>query len=255
MSKKSKQNPCVDSTLQCGGVETPTFEINDDGIYQCTYCKKVVSRKDALKRHVEKYCKQKIIIEKNKLQQVIDEQNIIINQSGNNNMIQNSNNTTNNITNNNTTNNYETKLVAFGKEDLSYIADSVYKKLFTHGFMAVQQLIEYIHLNENKPENMNIHLTNLKDKYLSFFDGDDWKLTGKKDFLDNLYYKNADSLLFKFQELSNELNKDENKKFKRFLDHRDDEDIMKSIIEDIKLILYNNRKHINQQKKSKSKAK
>jgi len=250
-----RKTPCSQPSVELpalGGIKRQIFEPDDNGLFKCCYCDKILSRKDALKRHDEKYCKNKIKFEVEKLKQEIIEikeknnktENITTNTSN----INGNNNHVNNTTNNTTTN-YNTKLVAFGDEDLSFIADSVYKKIFNDGLNSVPKLVEYIHLNKDKPENMNIHLSNLKDQYLSIFDGEDWNVEIKNNLLDDMYYKNADALEKKFKELDKELGSDVIKKFKRFIDNVDDDETMKNVVMALKLILYNKRKLVEENKK------
>ena len=47
-------------------------------------------------------------------------------------------------------------------------------------------LIEKVHFNPDKPENMNIYISNIKDKYMMVYQNNKWSLTNKK-VLDDLY--------------------------------------------------------------------
>jgi uncharacterized C2H2 Zn-finger protein len=243
--RKSNYISHLNRKIQCTPIlvenQVATANVDVSNSLQCQYCKETFTRKDSLKRHVDNRCKLKIKFEVEKLKQEIIEikeknnktENITTNTSN----INGNNNHVNNTTNNTTTN-YNTKLVAFGDEDLSFIADSVYKKIFNDGLNSVPKLVEYIHLNKDKPENMNIHLSNLKDQYLSIFDGEDWNVEIKNNLLDDMYYKNADALEKKFKELDKELGSDVIKKFKRFIDNVDDDETMKNVVMALKLILY-----------------
>lgn len=131
---------------------------------------------------------------------------------------------------------------------MSFIVDNVYKKLFNDGLHSVPNLIKYIHLNTEKPENMNIHLSNLKDKFIYVFDGNEWNVESKKYILDDMYYKNADTLETKFKEMDKELGLEVINKFKRFIDNVDDDEVMKNILNEIKCMFYNKRKLVVENK-------
>ena len=66
-------------------------------------------------------------------------------------------------------NNNTIKLVAFGNEDLSYITDTVCKKILNKGYMSVPGLIEHVHFDKNKPENHNIYVSNMRNNNVMIF--------------------------------------------------------------------------------------
>ncbi len=41
-------------------------------------------------------------------------------------------------------------------------------------------MIEKIHFNPSKPENMNIYISNKKDKYLMIYEDGNWNIKQKK---------------------------------------------------------------------------
>jgi DNA-directed RNA polymerase subunit RPC12/RpoP len=141
-------------------------------------------------------------------------------------------------------NNNNIKLIAFGEEDLSYISDSVCKKLLNKGFKSVQYMLEHVHFNKNKPENHNIYIPNLKNDYVTIFNGGDWTLKKKDDILDTIIDNTNGYLAEKFDEFikANSLDEATIRKYQRYLDEQDDAPVKKTIKEEIKLILYNNRK-------------
>ena len=155
--------------------------------------------------------------------------------SGKKNTVVNGNNTNNiqqNIHN-------EIKILAYGKEDLSFITDDVYKVLLNKGFKSVQNLVEYIHMNDNKPENQNIYISNMRDNYVLIFDGIDWRLKERDDILQEMVENKTDILTDKFEELIKTLDESTIKKFKRFIDEKDEDNVADQIKKDLKLILYN----------------
>ena len=164
----------------------------------------------------------------------------IMNNSGNNSGNNNSNNNINNIQQNihNEFKN-EIKIVAFGKEDLSFITDDNYRLLLNKGFKSVQNLVEYIHMNQNKPENQNIYISNMRDNYILIYDGNQWQLKERDDVLQEMIENKTDILSEKFDELIKTLDESTIKKFKRFLDEKDEDRVVDQIKKELKLMLYN----------------
>jgi hypothetical protein len=60
------------------------------------------------------------------------------------------------------------------------------------------KMIEKIHFNPDKPENMNIYISNMKNKYLMVYDGKNWNIANKTEEIDKLTQENL--------KLTNELN-------------------------------------------------
>lgn len=131
------------------------------------------------------------------------------------------------------------KIVAYGKEDLSFITDDIYRLLLNKGFKSVQNLVEYIHMNQNKPENQNIYISNMRDNYILIYDGNQWQLKERDDVLQEMIENKADILNEKFDELIKTLDESTIKKFKRFLDEKDEDRIVEQIKKELKLMLYN----------------
>ena len=244
---------------------------------QCKYCNQMFTRKDNLHKHVSERCKikkqqdnqkedllQKLIKETAEMKEEIKKNNQEIKKKDNqvanletelnklksgtktnvkqigkqqkNNIIQNIENQQNNIITNNI------KLLAFGKEDMTHIVDELYKKILNKGFKSVPTLVEHVHFNKNKPENHNIYISNIRTNYVLIYDGIDWKLKEKDDILQQLMDDKTAILSDKFDELLTELDEPSIKKFQRFLDNQDENSVITGIKNDLKLMLYNNRK-------------
>ena len=110
------------------------------------------------------------------------------------------------------------------------------------GFNSVPKLIEAIHFNPDKPQNQNVYIPNIKNKYAMVWNGKKWVLNSREDIIDDMYDDNSDLLIDKLEQLKefDKKNKILNK-FKRFMDQKEDSDIKNKIKEDIKLLLYNNK--------------
>ena len=167
--------------------------------YICKYCDKNFSRSDALKRHMESRCKnkQKItdqieqlmemvismkeeMLEKDKqinnLKKKLSKQDEKLNvNNGTINTASGDINTTNNIQINN-----------YGSENIDYITDKVFKKLLTKPMSAITRLIELKHFHPKHPENHNIKITNIHDKFAKIYKDKKWLIKHKKDVVEDL---------------------------------------------------------------------
>ena len=137
--------------------------------------------------------------------------------------------------NNNTINNIT--LLNYKDTDVSHLTNEDYKKCIKKVCFCVMSLIEKVHFNPTKPENMNIYISNIKDKYMMVYQNNKWSLTNKK-VLDDLY----DDKEFMIDQWIEE-NKDPEmvKFFKRYMDLKKDDKTMQMITDEIKLMMFNNK--------------
>ena len=93
-----------------------------------------------------------------------------------------------NNTTNNTVNIQNITLLAYKDTDTSHLTPKDYMHCIRepHG---MTQLIEKIHFNPMKPENRNISMSNLKDKYMMMYDGEQWLMVHKDKIGDNYTHK------------------------------------------------------------------
>jgi hypothetical protein len=157
-------------------------------------------------------------------------------------------NNTQNIKIDNQTNNI-INIVAYGQEDLKKISDAEYQRILRRGFNSVPAFMESLHFDKNKPENHNVYISNMRDDYILMYDGAKWRLKNREDTLQQLYEDKADILETKFEELLERLDENTIKMFKRFIKVRDtDEEAIKRIKKDLKIMLYENREMISRNK-------
>jgi uncharacterized C2H2 Zn-finger protein len=209
--------------------------------YRCDKCFKTYSTKKTLNRHINGFCKglsldnaEKMLDTINDLKKELNDTKLINttnigNINGNQNTMINSNNTQN-ITIN-----------AYGKEDLSHITDNDYKKIFNKCMSAIPMLIELIHFNENKKENANVCISNIKSPNAHIYDGNKWILRKKNEIIDDLYDNNCSLILDKFDNLKNILNQKTIDTFNYFMEKYDTALMKKNVEDKIELLLYNNR--------------
>jgi len=140
-------------------------------------------------------------------------------------------------------------VIAYNKNpDVSHLTNSDYLKIMNRGFNSVPKLIEAIHYNPDKPENQNVYIPNIKNNYAMVWNGDKWDLNHQDQILEDMYDDKSNLLIEKLEEFE-ELDSQENekevrvlKKFRRFVDSKENDKIKNKIKGDIKLLLYNKKK-------------
>jgi|UniRef100_A0A6C0IU27 hypothetical protein len=161
----------------------------DPNTPKCDHCGKEFKSRQGKYKHMKFYCKKKkedmdkdVIIKElkernNELKNMIEK---LINSKTNINKctINNANgdiNTMNNI-----------QITNYGSENIDYITDKVFKKLLTKPLSAITRLIELKHFHPNHPENHNVKITNIHDKYAKIYQDKKWLIKHKKDVVEDL---------------------------------------------------------------------
>ncbi len=216
----------------------------------CKYCGKDFKYKTSRYRHEKHYCKEKKKIEEyddlkklvnllntqlketeKKYQKQIDK---LLEKTGVN--IQNQ---TNNIQNN-------IKILAYNKTDLSHLKDKDYMKFLNHHSFCVPHMIKQIHFNPKKPENHNVYISNIKNNYVMVYDSDKWNLRDRNEVIDDMIECNTNILEDKIEDWL-ETGKEYPeimRKFNSYLEKKENDVVLNKIKQEIKLILFNNRKMI-----------
>ena len=113
---------------------------------------------------------------------------------------------------------------------------------FASFFKSVPTLAEQVHFDRNKPENHNVYISNIQTNYAIVYDGKDWKLKERDNVLQQLVDDKTAILSDKFDDLLTNLDEPTVRKFQRFLDQNDEDKVVAGIKNDLKLLLYNNKK-------------
>ena len=154
----------------------------------CIHCGLVFNRKDNLKRHINNYCK---VNKENK--DAKDKENILLRKeieelkkmfyefskhNKNTNNLTNIQTQNNNTQNNNTQNNINI-ILPHGKELEKIELNEVLDQMTTLDFKnMLPNMIKYIYLNADKPENQNFIVNDIARNKCKYFDGEKW-LIGK----------------------------------------------------------------------------
>ncbi len=147
-------------------------------------------------------------------------------------------NNTYNTNSNNTINNVNINLLNYKDTDTSHLTYNDYNKCLKQASRCVLKLIEKVHFNPDKPENMNIYISNLKDKYLMVYESGNWNIKTKKE-LDYLYEQKEMMLDEWIQEQDKYPELKE--KFIQYLHNKDNNETLNMIKDEIKLMMYNKR--------------
>ena len=221
-------------------------EVSPKGIF-CKYCQKEYKHKSSLSKHIKYTCtknkdedlKELVRLlnlkvetekkEKKELQKQLDQKSKQIEKLMGKLEIHGSfnNNTINNIT-----------LLAYRNTDVSHLTTEDYIGFYKKVNHCVKQMIEKIHFNPEKPENMNIYISNMKDKYMTIYDGQNWNLANKKVELERLYEEKEQMLEEWLDSNPDPILKE---KFARYLSNKGSDECLQHIMEEIKLMMYNRR--------------
>jgi len=127
-------------------------------------------------------------------------------------------------------------LLSYRNTDVSHLTNDDYRNCYKKVNHCVKHLIEKVHFNPAKPENMNIYISNMKDKYLMVYDGVNWNLANKVEELDRLYEEKEMMLEDWLESNPDPILKE---KFVKYLNNKEKDECLNQIKEEIKLLLYN----------------
>ena len=137
------------------------------------------------------------------------------------------------------------QLLNYSETDYDFLTDKDYIKCISDCNHCVKTLIEKVHFNKNKPENMNIYVSSIKGKFVMVYRKNKWQLMNKKDQVDDLYDYNEVILDNWYRDYHEKYPHIINS-FKRYLKNKNnDDDLIKRVKDDILLMLYNQRDVIN----------
>ena len=230
-----------------------TFNKYSNNKFKCKCCEKTFTTRQGKYKHMKYYCRKKkdnldnnIIIkelresneelrESNQELKIMIEKLINSKTNINHGTINNANgdiNTMNNIQINN-----------YGSENIKYITDKVFKKLLTNPMSAITRLIELKHFHPEHPENHNVKITNIHDKYAKIYQDKKWLIKHKKNVVEDLV-ENGYADFEEFKDL-NEDELAEKIKEKYALMHNNYHGNFEKICEEGELTLINESKNID----------
>ncbi len=162
----------------------------------------------------------------------------------------------NNTTNNNTMNN-NIFIYSLANSNLDHITDNDMYACVNSCILSVPNLVKTIHFNPDVPENHNIYLTNIRNNYIMVFNGQQWEIKDREEIIENMININE----FRLEDwVSNEevqkMYPKAMKKFEQYMKKREENGVIDTIKNEIKMLLYNKKDMIiNTTKKLKLKNK
>ena len=244
---------------------SPKLAAEDTRSYECKYCDKNFKHHSSLCKHIKYTCKKnkdedfqelaRLLNEKDRQLVLKDTQmdkqlalrdkkmemmQKQIDKLTNKLQIQNINQ--GNIQNNNNTINIQ--VLNHQDTDYSHLTPIDYISCIKDCNKCVKTLIEKVHFNTNKPENMNIYLSNIKGKYLMVYKDNSWQIQDKKLQIDDLYDYN-EFVLENWYDDYKEKYPNIIDSFQKYLQNRDGDEVLNNIKEEILVMLYNKRKTID----------
>lgn len=234
-------------------------------VFPCKACDKSYASKSGMYRHMRNSCiikKQEEEEKENILERLVrlENSNRRLEQDNNDlkkeiitlkETVVSTKNTTNNRFQSQTNNtnkgiviNGNVTLVGYGKEDLSKLVDIELLKILRQGYNSTVKLTEAVHFNPKYPENHNIFISNMKNKYAMMFDGTEWTLTTKEDLINMIYDDKKNYIEENLDKFVESLQPSRKRALVRWLDTEDNDGKIKEIKDSIKILLYNKRKMI-----------
>ena len=231
------------------------YHIKSNIIFECKYCEKTYKHHSSLSKHVKYSCKKNKDEDLKELARLLNEtikekdsqlhkMQKQIDKLTNKLQIQNINNITQyNLTHvNSAVNNIY--LLDYNKTDYSHLTERDYITCIKDVNHCIKTLIEKVHFNKDKTENMNIYISSIKGNYVMVYKDSSWQIQNKKEQIEDLYNYN-EVVLENWYDDYKEKYPHIIQSFQRYLKNKDDSDSINLVKEDILLMLYNKRKLFN----------
>jgi hypothetical protein len=215
-------------------------------LFKCKYCEQGYKHKSSLSKHIKYSCTKnktedltelvrllnlQLEQQKSEFQSQLQTQSKQIEKLMGKLEINGSFNTTvNNVTNN-------INLLNYNDTDTSHLTDNDYAKCIKQVYNCVMKMIEKVHFNPDKPENMNLYISNIKSNHMMMYKDNKWMLVNNKE-LESIY-ADKDNLINTWIELNDIKDPDLLEKFNKCSNM--DENTLKTVYDEIKLLMFNHR--------------
>ena len=209
----------------------------------CNKCNKSFCNRDSRKRH-EKSCGV-TKTQSNETNNMEDLKEIIIDMKNTiQDLIKDKVEPTHVTNNNNNTQNIQNNIhltLNYGEENMNHITIKDIISFLEKGENGIEALVEYKHFNRKVPENCNVVIKNLNNRFALMYKNSKWEVVNKSYILQDLYTSNVTYLKGKFEEIKSNLPRRILNKFQKFIELSRNVDIIEPILDNIRCILYNNR--------------
>ena len=160
--------------------------LSSQNVFNCEYCNKVFTMKNSMVRHMNERCKENKDKDLTKLVKLMNKERKEDKEQIANLQKQIDKLSSKLQININTTNIQNNFILSYKDTDTSHLTDKDYESAINKVNNSIKYLIEKIHFNPEKPENMNIFIPNLKNKYLMLFENGSWQTKSRKEEIDTL---------------------------------------------------------------------
>lgn len=240
-------------------------ECTENTTLYCTYCGKLFKHKSSRSRHEKQNCPHNEKIPYSRLVDLLNNKNEMIMkidgenknydnkvndlknrirslvqkieniESGNNKNIHYSSESSNNINAVLNINNYH-------QTNYEFLTKFDFMKCIRDCNKCVQRLVERVHFNPNRPENMNIFVSSYQGKFLMIYRNGKWIMRPKKSEVDTLF-EEKELILENWLDEFGSSYPDLVHKYKRYLNNKNNagEKFINELKEEIVMVLYNNR--------------
>ncbi len=211
--------------------------------YECAGCKKHFSKNSNLCRHEKKCPKKQHLDELEELDHQVAlkerETRLVKTQNKANSVVIGTQNNNTQINNNVTVN-----ILPYEQTDVSHLTDRDYQRAFNRAAMCVPQILEKVHFDPEKPQNHNIYISSMNNKYIKLHNGKRWNLRDREETLEDLFADAEymlENKLETWQEEEDPQTERATKKFQIYLEVKEKAAMYNKIKQELKLLLFNNR--------------
>jgi len=213
--------------------------------YRCAGCKKHFSKNCHMRRHEKKCSKKNQLDELEDLDHQVAlkdrETRLVKTQNKSNHYVIGTQNNNNNTQINN---NVTVNILPYENTDTSHLTDRDYQRAFNRASMCVPQILEKIHFDPEKPQNHNVYISSMNNKYIKLHNGERWNLRDREETLEDLFADAEymlENKLETWQEEEDPKSERATKKFEIYLKVKETETLYNKIKQELKMLLFNNR--------------
>ncbi len=208
--------------------------------YRCAGCEKHFSKNCHMRRH-EKKC-----YKKRHLDELEDLDRQVALKERETHLVKTQNKSQEIVGNNNTqiNNNVTVNILPYEQTDVSHLTDRDYQRAFNRAAMCVPQILEKVHFDPEKPENHNVYISSMNNRYIKLHNGKRWNLRDREETLEDLFADAEymlENKLETWQEEEDPKSERATKKFEIYLKVKETETLYNKIKQELKLLLFNNR--------------
>jgi hypothetical protein len=222
--KMSTQNAMSTQTSKLHKNETT---ISTKKKYYCKYCNSEFNSRQSKSRHEKKFCHKKLtIVEKqnNDLKKKLEEQQKQIAKL--------------------ITEKKENSTLPYNDTNKDFLTDDMISQCMERQNRCVPEMIKLVHFNNKHPENMNLCIRNLKNKFMIIYDGNDWIIKDRDDMFDKLISDSEKMLQTKFMQWYSDKNKRGQykkalDKFEKYINISSNKDLIDNVKKELKIMCYN----------------